>query len=290
MKRILFFLFVLSHLCAAEKMYFATVTDTEHYEWALNLIATIHRHNFSRLEEIAVFDLGMTEGERQELSTLAKVKVYAIEPVNPHLFTKFQVHPNGKQSRGWYSWKPVVIKQALDLFPEVLYLDAGITLCGPSDLLFAHLRQNGCLLIDCGHTIRRMTPQSIIEKLSLDAAQQAEILDRLGLSAGCQGLTQGNVKDYILPLYQMAHDLSYFIDDGTAPKGFGWARHDQTLFSIQARRAQLPVLEGVRKGKIFLKIDGKKREITLEKFLKFTRDEFDLNKTQKFLKYKNLSQ
>jgi hypothetical protein len=286
MKIFTLLIFLFCPLFAVEKMYFATVTDTEHYEWALNLIATIHHYNFSQLEEIAVFDLGMTEGEKKELSSLAKVKVYAIEPVNPHLFTKFQVHGKGKVARGWYSWKPVVIKQALELFPDLLYLDAGVSLTGPSDLLFQHLRENGCFLIDCGHTIRRMVTQAVMKKFSLDDPHQSWILDELGISAGCQGLTRSLSQNYVLPLYQFAHDLSYFIDDGTAHKGFGWGRHDQTLFSIQARKLGLPILKGVRKGKISLTIDGKEKIVSWKKFLKFTRDEFDLARNERYLRYR----
>jgi hypothetical protein len=42
-------------------------------------------------------------------------------------------------------------------------------------------------------------------------------------------------EDYVKPLYLLAHNMQLFEDDGTTSRGFGGARHDQTLFSIRAR-------------------------------------------------------
>ena len=41
----------------------------------------------------------------------------------------------------------------------------------------------------------------------------------------------------------MSREIQNFIDDGTCPEGRGTGRHDQTLFSIQARKIGLDILK-----------------------------------------------
>ena len=286
MKLVIAFCILCCSLFSQDKMYFATSADTEHFDWALNLIASIHRYNFSDLGEVSVYDLGLTREQIDEFEKLEKVKVYPVQRTNPQMFKKFQVNSDGKIARGWYSWKPVVIKQALELHSEVFYIDSGITLMGPSDLLFKHLRQNGYFFLDCGHTIGRMTTKPVIKKFELTRPNREKILDELGISAGFQGVTVSVMKDYILPLYKLAYNIFYFKDDGSAPRGFGWARHDQTLFSIQARLLGLTVSEGMTRGKITLMLDGEETTYNLKKFIKFSRADFDLEKSSKFLRYR----
>jgi len=40
---------------------------------------------------------------------------------------------------------------------------------------------------------------------------------------------------YVIPLCERTKDFKFFENDGSTPLGFGLARHDQTLFSIQAQ-------------------------------------------------------
>jgi len=259
--------------------YFATSTDTEHYLWTLNLIASIHHYHKETLGEIAVFDLGLTPEERLELNHLEGVHIYTLEKTNPEMFEKCVVDKQGKIARGYYSWKPVAIKQASELFPAFFYLDSGITVMGPMDLLFAHLQSQGHLLIDCGHSLERMTIKPLIKKLSLSK----KLLKKTGISAGFQGITRALQPTYVLPLYELSKDIEHFKDDGSCPKGFGWARHDQTLFSIQARLLNLTVQEVIRGGKLHLQVQGKKKKIPLSNFIKITRSDFDLEVSKKWL-------
>jgi hypothetical protein len=275
-------------LFANDKLAFATATDTEHYPWTLNLIASIHRFHEDNIS-IAVFDLGLSKDERSHLNELYGVSVYDVERVNSSIFQKFIVDKNGKIARGWYSWKPVVLKQSHDLFSEFFYVDSGITLQGPLHLLFRHLHENGYFLIDCGHSIQRMTKVSLIEKFQLSKSENQWILSQLGISAGFQGISSKVYESYVLPVYEMAYDIENFVDDGSCPRGFGWARHDQTLFSIQARLAGLEVNQVIRGGKLRLQIENQLVRANLGQFLKITRGDFDLTQSQRYLRYKTRS-
>lgn len=250
MANILWFVFVLlSQGLAADlppvydesKMYFVTVSDSECYPTLTECISSIVETNHSQLGQIAVFDLGLTSDQREGLNRMPFVHVYAIEKVNPYLFTKYVIRQDGRKARGWYSWKPVVLKQALDLFPTLLYLDASTKVKQSLELFFAHIREQGYLFINSWCHLDFMTTKRILKKFRLKKKKRAWMLGQVGVEAGFQGLTRALYDPYVYPVYELARDIRNFIDDGTTPKGFGHARHDQTLFSIHARLASYEI-------------------------------------------------
>lgn len=273
-------------LFSTEKRVFVTATDTEHYSWTLNLISGIHRYHPNGINQIAIFDIGLTSEEKIELKKLCFVEIYEVEKANPQILQKFTVDTHGKIARGLYSWKPVVIKQASTLFPLFFYLDSGISLTGSLERLFNYLEENGCFFIDCGHNIGRMSTQHVRQKFLLNQKQNAWILNENGISAGFQGISRSVYSSYVYPIYEMSFDTKNFCDDGSCPKGFGFARHDQTLFSIQARLANLPVHKAIRGEKFTLTVHGKKTKLALSEFIKITRGDFDLIKAKEYLEYK----
>lgn len=226
-----------------EGVTFVTAADTEHYPIVHHLIASIYRYHAENLRAIAIFDLGLLAEERDTLNAMKNVHVYDIEPVNPFIFIKFRTRidaPNGKPVRGLYSWKPVVIKQALEMFPYIMYLDAAMSLGAPVDLLFEYVKQHHYLLLGCGHSIRTMCTKTAEKVFSLTAPQN-NLLNLSGLCGGIQILSRETLPYYVEPMYKLAHNFDNFVDDGTAPGGFGCGRHDQLLFSIQARLSKMHI-------------------------------------------------
>ncbi|MCX6991188.1 MAG: hypothetical protein NTX49_09040 [Chlamydiae bacterium] len=274
---------------AIESLVFVTASDTEHYLWTRNLVSGIHRYH-ENIEEIAVFNLGLTDAEKNALEELAHVHVYEVEKTNPLILEKFQVNANGKIARGLYSWKPVVLKEAACLFPLFFYIDSGITITGDLTPLFAHTEDNGSFLIDCGHDIERMTTKPLVGYFDLKNRDNAHVLKSRGISAGFQGITRSLYSTYIFPLYQMTSEIEFFTDDGSAPKGFGYARHDQTLFSIKARLLNLNVHKALRGEPITLRSKGEKKTVHLSDFIKITRGNFDPQLVEKYLKKKSLTE
>lgn len=238
----------------ADGMVFVTIADKEHYGMLNKCLASIVETNRKHLSHIAVFDLGFTPGQRESLNILEFVHVYDIESVNPDMFKMFVVRSDGRKARGWYSWKPVVLKQALDMFPVILYMDASTIVKKSLKSFFAHIRQNGYLLIGGCHDGRAMTTQTIIEKFQLNLPKRAWVLDEIGLEAGFQGLSREVYANYVHPVYELARDIRNFEDDGSAPLGFGYARHDQTLFNIYARLLKLDVKQ---RNRFVLNLSGK---------------------------------
>lgn len=223
------------------KMYFATACDTEYFYNLPRLIDSICKFHSAQLGEIAVFDLGLTKEQKNIILKNRFVKIYRVEKVNPYIFTKIKTNNQGRMARGLFSWKPVVIKQALDMFPIVFYIDSGLYLNGPLDLLFEHVKQNGYLLVDCGHSIGVCATNPVKQKFGLNTPEGTALLNERVIAAGFQGLSRSVYNTYVMPMYELAKDINNFVDDGSAPWGYGGGRHDQTLFSIVARRLNLHV-------------------------------------------------
>jgi hypothetical protein len=242
-----------------EKKYFATCSDSNYFSRLCNLIGSIHHVHSNDLGAIAVFDLGLEPIQIQQLNSMLGVKVYQIEMTNPYILTYLRKGSKEPEMvRGLYSFKPVVIKQALDLFPCVLYLDAGCLVFRPLDDLFKYIQQNSYFLVSCGHSIRFMATTYVIDQFNLHSNDRKWILNErtLGISAGFQGLTREVYNSYVLPIYNLTKDIRNFMDDGSSPEGFVFTRHDQTLFSIQAALLGFNILGW--NSPAFLDIDDQK--------------------------------
>lgn len=222
--------------------YYCTPSDSRHYHLVKNLIGSIHHADFENLGEIAVFNLGLSEEEINELNHMQKVTVHDPEMANPDMLTFFHTDTGERKVRGFFSWKPVVIKEALDLFPYVLYCDAGTTILKPLDTLFDYIQEKGYFLLSCSHNINCNVPNRITKNVldeivaTFNHDQQEMILSDTTymIDAGIQGLSREMLNDYVLPIYKYAQDINLFKDDGTAIFGLGGGRHDQTLYTIQA--------------------------------------------------------
>lgn len=218
-------------------MYFCVAADSNFFTKLLRLIGSIHHTNFDKTKEIAIFDLGFSEDQIKFLKMVEKVSVYPVELTHPDILKYVRKNNDGAVVRGWYAWKPVAIKEALAMFPYVLYLDAGCCVLRGLKDVFCYIQKNGYLLVEnqAGYTIGQHCTACVRNHYLLSSNERDWILNARPISAGIQGLSRAVYHSYIKPIYELSKDLKYFEDDGSAPLGFGWARHDQTLFSIQAR-------------------------------------------------------
>ena len=226
----------------AIKHYYVTAATSEYFGHLLNLIGSIHRVDFEQLEEIAVFDLGLSSEERAQLLTIEKIKIYDLEehPNRTTMLTRFQV-PR-RRYFGWYAWKPVIIKQALQMFPYVLWLDAGTTVLRPINHLFEYINDHGHFVCTIGNEqypngnfTRPMgwqTTRYVAEKFDLYSPEHDWILEAEAIMAGILGFSAKALDYLVLPWYELTFDMRNFIDDGSAPDGYGTVRPEQTLLGI----------------------------------------------------------
>lgn len=218
-------------------MVIVTAADSSYFRHVLNLIGSLHYSNFDSLQEICVYDLGLSPAQEAQLNAIEKVSVHLIQCTNPDMLKPMPVHPGGRAVPGLYSWKPVAIKDALDRFDAVLYLDAGMVVLKPLDKVFESIREQGYFFVGVPHSIAWCTTKLVKDAFQLDLPGRAFILDEQvnALGANLLGISRMYYESLVMPIYELAKNITYFIDDGTTPAGFGTGRHDQTLWSICAR-------------------------------------------------------
>lgn len=241
--------------------YFCTAANAKYFDGLKALIGSIHKSNFDHLGQIAVFNLGLTKKQIDEINSMEKVKVYEVKLTHPDLLKPFNVFGN-KWVPGWYAWKPVVIKQALDLFPYVVWQDAGNLTFRPLDDLFTHIIQKGYFLNRAGNLNKNHTTHYIIKKFNLDSQNNKWILELPQVEAGLIGISRTCTiayEKFLLPVYELTKDLKNFEDDGTCPLGFGWARYEQPLFTMLAYQLGLEIFTKYKKPtQIYLHVDNQK--------------------------------
>jgi glycosyltransferase involved in cell wall biosynthesis len=252
--------------------YFCTASDSKYFRHLLHLIGTIHSHSFNNLGEIAVFDLGMTPEQIDQLNTIAKVSVHNIEMTHPDLLRQVCVSGYGKTVPGWYAWKPVIIKQALEMYPYVLYVDAGTTILRPLDDLFKYIQQTGYFLATIGdekfynqisHPIKWGSTEYVKKYFNLHESDRRWILDQEPILSGTLGMSRKAMDYLVKPLYEFSRHLRLFEDDGTTPNGFGTGRHDQIILSVYAYMHGLTIhqQDHTQEVPIYLMVEGQPKEL-----------------------------
>ncbi len=257
-----------SYMWVTDYQYFCTAADAKYFSNLLNLIGSIHNVSYKEVGEIAVFDLGMTQEQIEHLRTIEKVTVRRIELTHADLLKQFVVSGYGKTVPGWYAWKFVILKQALELFPYALWVDSGTTILKPLNTLFRYIQDSGYFLCTMGdekfydqivHPIKWGTTDYVKEYFHLDRSERKWILDKEPLLSGTLGVSRKALDYLVDPLYKFSYHLRLFEDDGTTENGFGTARHDQTILSIFAYKNGLTIhSEDHTQGMpIYLPINGK---------------------------------
>jgi glycosyltransferase involved in cell wall biosynthesis len=251
--------------------FFCTAADSPFFKNLINLIGSIHETSYDALGEIAVFDLGMTDDELALLSKIEKVSVHKIEAINPDLLKLVRTSNSGKHVPGWYAWKFVILKQALDIYPYVLWVDAGTTILKPLDALFKYIQQEGYFLATIGdekvndrilHPISWGATEYVKTQFNLTSPQKSYILHKEPLLSGTIGVSRKALEYLVNPLYAYTMHLRLFEDDGTTPNGFGTGRHDQTVLSVFAYLHGLTIhhQDHMQKTPIYLQVDEKYEE------------------------------
>ncbi len=215
-------------LFAEVPQYYCTAANAPYYTKLLNLIGSLHKTNYENIKEIAVFDLGLSQEMIDHLNSMQKVKVYKITA--DHTKLSLTTFPR----LGWYSWKPVVIHESLDLFPYVLWIDAGSTVLQPIGDLFEYIVKTGYFVCTIGdnkehpeYPVGWGTTTFVKKKFQLDTSAYAWILSKESPTSAIVGATK--TAPFMQEWYELTKDIRFFADDGSAP---GIGRHDQIVLSI----------------------------------------------------------
>lgn len=274
-KHVLFYISFFTLHSHKSPYYFAIAADSLFYEQAVHLIGTLHKTHFNDIGEIALFDLGLENEQREVLNNIAKVNVYTLITNTEHMLVPYTLNPlSNKQTRGHYTWKCAVLKQALELFPYCVYIDAGISVVGRLDDVFSYIERDGYFFIDSNQYIEQ-TLTSYVRNFFIDDAM---LFSCSAISANFMGISRKLLNTIVAPLYTLAQDLALFVDDGTAPNGYGWSRHDQTILSILIARNNLNVIPALSSNKC---------SWVLRKHIIYSREAINVNGIKPSLRYKN---
>lgn len=260
MKQIKFFLLLITlfFINHSKAIVICTCADELYFEPLINLIGSIHKVDFDNLQEICVYDLGMTKEQRDKIGSIQKVNLYKVDMVNPKLLKPVIIDVHGKSARGWYAFKPVIIKQTLEKYESILYMDAGNTVLSSLLNLYKHIEENGHFILSgAPHNLMDWITKRVIKHFDLESEKNKLIINNgtKSISANIIGLSRKYYNNLVLPMYNHAKDLYLFEDDGSGIYGFGKSRHDQTLFSIYSYLLNLKINN---QGYSFLKVNNKK--------------------------------
>lgn len=122
------------------------------------------------------------------------------------------------------------------------------------------------------HPVRWGTTSFVKNQLHLDDLKYAWILDEEFVMGGFIGLTRNGASYFLDELYAWTKDVRFYADDGTAPNGWGCARHDQVLLSYLAYSKDLKIFlqDGMEGKPAFLPLNsGEMLPFYITSFKKF---------------------
>jgi len=250
-------------------LYFCTASSPNYYKALLNFIGSVHKSHFNDLGEIAVFDLGLEPEQLNELARIERVRVCTLERKHDNIIKPLpKAGTKGLPKVSAYAFKPVAVKQALEMYPYFLWLDAGSTVFGSIRILFDHIREKGYFLHNgSGWSLRKQLCSYPARTFELHRKDRRWILGPkiLGIESGVMGLTPAVRERLVLPVYEAAADLNNFIDDGTSGGGRGTGRHDQAVIAVQARIAELYIHQH-SSAPLFLQVAGRKHPFRITNY------------------------
>ncbi len=236
-------------------VYICTAANATYFKRLVNLIGSLHASQFDDIAEIAVYDLGLTEEQKKFLYSIKKLVLLPLNPENPQALQQISIpkninHPEFPYQNtfvlGAYAWKPMVFKKALNRWKDkpIIWLDAGTTVYKSLRPLAEHIKIVGyflCTTDSSNRSLKWGTTKTIIKRLNLDNEELHWILTKQFAMAGVVGFSYKVVECLINPLFECSKDLTWFIDDGSTPDGYGTGRYEQTLLSLFAHLSGLSI-------------------------------------------------
>ena len=109
-----------------------TGANTAYFHALKNLVASIHYWQSFHPRQIIIYDLGLSENRQKEIFTWQWVTLYQ-SPIKSALKT--------------YTWKPLCIREAVDTYEKVLWIDAGSDVRGSLEPIFEYIDRDGYFFV-----------------------------------------------------------------------------------------------------------------------------------------------
>lgn len=192
-----------------------TAANSPYFNSLATLVASIHRHSFDLIDQIFIFDIGLSQEDRSTASTWSKVSIVDL----PN-----DIDSTPKQ----HVYKCYCVHWAKNQAEKILWLDAGVMLLKSIDQIFKIIQDEDIFLVgDPDHKNERWTHEDC--RLIMKATQ--EELGAQQLSSGILGYkSQGGYQQLIDDAY------AYSKINGCVEGCHSNHRHDQSVYSILAAR------------------------------------------------------
>ncbi len=252
MRRILSFIILTTCSLLSANQYFCTAAKDEHFNNLLNSIGSLHKTNFEHLKEIVVFDLGLKEDQLELLNKTEKIKVY-----KTNITTLDEA-------------RPFVFKQALEMFPYVLWIDPGFISLNEMNDLFNYIKQKKTFLcmLPKSKSFKNLTDDVyIIDKFNLRSPGNKWILSQNPVVTSIVGLDKSMLAEISVPYYDISNELKSY---------------NQSILSVLAYTKCLKILRTNfdKDEPVYLDIDSK----TVPFY--FTFDKYNSSDYKQFIVYK----
>jgi lipopolysaccharide biosynthesis glycosyltransferase len=196
-----------------------TAANAAYENSAKTLVSSIHKHSFDDVDQIYVFDLGLSKQERKSLNGCKKTTVVDF-PDNVDCTPKQHVY------------KCYALHWGSEMGENVLWLDAGVMLLKSIKEMFEIINSEDIFLVkDPDHKNKSWTHQKCIDIMQATK----EELNANQLSSGILGYkSRGKYQNLITEAYEFSKI------QGCVTGSHATHRHDQSVYSILASRYNCP--------------------------------------------------
>jgi hypothetical protein len=217
-----------------------TACNDKYFEACLTLIASIHRNLFKVVNFIYVYNLGLSNKNKDILSKIKDVMIIEFNKLHNDIFNNFNLNiQDYTKNPKMFSWKPICILNTLYYCDMAIYIDSGAVFLENSSKIFDIISEKDILLVEDYHLNYEWTHPQCCKILNAEPSE----LNDTQIWAGMQGYKSSGkyinfLKKvvYYSQIKECVHGKHAF-NYGPGIKGH---RHDQSIFSILSSRYSCP--------------------------------------------------
>lgn len=201
-----------------------TATNSLYFDALLTLISSVHKYSFDLIDQIFVYNLGLSQEEINKLENIRNVTV-----LNFSNDTKSS-HPKFMEPKS-YVYKTYCLHDAKRFGSSILWMDSGAMLLQSAESIFNNIQQDDIFLVGDFHKNKDYTHNNCRAIMS---ATEQELEDNQ-LWAGLIGYKyKGKYQEMINEAFR------YSMIPGCLDGNQENHRHDQSILSILASRYDAP--------------------------------------------------
>jgi hypothetical protein len=212
----------------ASKYTIVTATSANHFKPLLFFIQQLRQ--FEPSVRLVVYDIGLNACQIDYLKQSPDVDEFRTFD-----FSQYPAHFDLKVAIGEYAWKPAIIKEALEDYPAVLWLDSGDYLQSSLDIVFSKLKKNGFYTSPSAGSVKEWVHFGTKEYFGVGSKFDDE--------PNCNGAVVGFVRNSVahdkifLPWYACALEKKCIAPAGSSRKNH---RQDQAALTVLVYQSDLP--------------------------------------------------